>query len=63
MKSQSDIAIESCFIIAREKGIHTSDFQQGLIIGQINALYLFREKTTEELDAIKEELKQILGVA
>jgi len=63
MKSQSDIAIESCFELARENGVHSSDFKQGLIIGQINALYLFREKTTAELDAIKQELREILGIA
>jgi hypothetical protein len=63
MKSQSDIAIESCYLMARENGIHSSDFKQGLIIGHINALYLFREKTTSELDLVKEELKQILGIA
>ena len=63
MKTQSDIAIETSFQMARDKGIHASDFTQGLIIGQINALYLFKEKTALELDAIKEELKQILGIA
>lgn len=63
MKSQSDIAIESCYLMARENGVHSSDFKQGLIIGQINALYLFREKTNAELDAVREELKEILGIA
>jgi hypothetical protein len=63
MKTQSDIAIESCFLMAREHGAHTSDFMQGLIIGQINALHLFREKTSAELEAVREELKQILGIA
>lgn len=63
MKTPSDTLIETAFLIAREKGVHTPDFQQGLIIGQINALYLFKEKSKEELDAIRNELKQILGIA
>jgi len=63
MKSQSDIVIESCFQLARENGVHTNDFKQGLIIGQINALYLFREKTNAELDAVRDELREILGIA
>ncbi len=63
MTTASDIAIETSFQIAREKVVHTPDFQQGLIIGQINALYLFKEKSNEELDAVRNELKQILGIA
>jgi len=49
--------------LARENGVHSSDFKQGLIIGQINALYLFREKTNAELDAVRDELREILGIA
>jgi hypothetical protein len=60
--TQTDIAIEACFNLAKEKLDKTSEFMQGLILGQYSCLYLFQEKSNEELDKIKNELELMLGI-